>query len=307
MTLTDSLRDLSGDKKPLKYSGLLQFSGMSPDELAEFKATWASVPRDRKSEIVGKLVELSEDNLELDFSGVFRASLEDPDETVREEATRWLWECDNRAIIRPLIDLLLGDPSSKVRAAAAMALRKFATTAQNGKLLSRDADKIREALMEVIGQPEEEVEVRRRAIETVACFDVPEADRIIRESYKSGESKIIQSSIYAMGQSSNTQWLPTVIEEIDHEDPAIRYEAATACGLLGDESSVSHLIKLVHDDDLQVQLAAVRALGAIGGPVAKRALQQCLELGDEELQEEAQGALSDIAFDADPLAYRFQS
>ena len=254
-----------------------------------------------------KLVELCEDNLELDFSAVFRACLEDTDEGVRETATRGLWECDDRAIIRPLIGLLQGDPSAKVRAAAAMSLGKFAEMAQNGKLLPRDADRTREALMAAIDRHGQDLEVRRRAIEAAANFDLPEIDKIIQDAYDSGSTELMQSSIYAMGRSSNTRWLPIILKEMESEDPAVRYEAANACGQLGEESTIPHLIQLIEDHDLEVQQAVVRALGMIGGPLAKRALQQCLKMGDEVLEMAAEDALSSLEFDDDPLTFRFET
>ena len=307
MTLKDFLTDLADDEKQLKYSRLLQVSGLSSAETAEFKTEWRSVPPTRKQDIVGKLVELCEDNIELDFSGVFRVCLEDADEDVREKATQGLWECDDRAIIRPLIDLLHNDESAKVRAAAGMSLGKFSAMAQNGKLLPRDAERILEALMAVIDGKEADLEVRRRAIEAVSYFDFPKRVDIIRGAYDSGDPKLLQSAIYAMGQSSNTQWLPNVLMEMDHELAAIRYEAANACGQIGDESTVPHLIQLLQDEDTQVQLAGVKALGAIGGALAIRALQQCLKMEEETLVEAAKETLSSMEFDDDPLGFRFQA
>ena len=301
LTVKNRFRDLGDQEQPVKYTALLQLSGLSSDEAIEFKAGWPSVPDTRRREILAKMADLCEDNLELDFSAVFRAALDDVDEQVRETATLGLWECEDRAIIRPLIALLTEDPSAKVRASAGVSLRNFATMAQSGKLLSRDADRIREALMGVIGRPDQDLEVKRRAIEALACFDFPETDQIIREAYASGEPKLKQSSIHAMGQSCNPQWLPTVLDEFDDEDAAIRYEAANACGQLADESTVPHLIRLIRDEDAQVQLAAVKAIGAVGGPLAKRALEQCLKMDDEALEEVAQDALGNIEFDGDPL------
>ena len=60
------------------------------------------------------------------------------------------------------------------------------------------------------------------------------------------------------------------------------------------------------DEDPEVQVSAVQALGNIGGVLAKRALQQALKLGDEAVEEAAQGALANIEFDEDPLGFRFQ-
>ena len=149
------------------------------------------------------------------------------------------------------------------------------------------------------------MEVRRRAIEAIASLDSPERDRIIRAAYESGDPGLLQSSIYAMARSSNAEWLPSVLRETGNESPAIRYEAAVTCGHLGDETVVPHLITLVQDEDRQVQLAAVKALGEVGGSLAKRALLKCLELGDEALKQAAEEAINSIEFDDDPLALRF--
>ena len=306
MTLKDLGSELADEAKALKFSSLIQVSGLSSEEVAEFKAGWPSVPEVRRNEVLDKLVEMCDDSLELEFSGVFKACLTDGDEGVREKAARGLWECDDRTVIRPLTALLQSDPSPKVRSAAATSLRKFATMAQEDKLSSRDADRIRDVLMTVIGLEEEELEVKRRAIEAAASLDLPEIDEIIHEAHQSGDPGLHQSAIFAMGQTSNPQWVPTILSEMDHEDPAIRYEAAVALGRLGDESTFPHLVKLILDDDLQVQLAVIAGLGSFGGPMAKRALQHCLKMEDEALVEVAQKTLRDLELD-DPLAYMYNT
>lgn len=305
MTLQDFLADLDSEDKPLKYSRLLQVSGLSSEETDEFKPAWASAHPTRRREIVDKLVELCEDNLELDFTRVFSVCLEDSDDDVREKAARGLWECDDRSIIPPLIGLLSDDPSPKVRAAVSTSLGRFAAMAQNGKLLARDGDRIQEALIAVIDRQDEELEVKRRAIEAVASFNLPDVDQIIRNAYTSGDLKLMQSSIYAMGQSFNSQWLSDVLREIDHEDASIRYEVASACGKLGDESTAPDLIRLLQDEDLHVQLAAASSLGDVGGQLARRALYQCLKIGDEALVDSARQALAQIEFSDDPLSLQF--
>ena len=306
MTLEKYLKELGDEERPLKQSGLLQLSGLSSDEMVDFKATWSQLSRSRKCDTLGGLVELCENNLELEFSSVFRACLGDDDDQVRETAARGLWECDDRVIIRPLISLLKDDRSAKVRAAAAASLGKFAAMAQDGKLLDRDAARIREVLLAAASKGGEDIGVQRRAIEAVASFDSPEIEQMIREAYDSGEIQLKQSAIYAMGRNSDSRWLPIILDDMRHEDPAIRYEAASACGLLGDETAVPHLISLIKDEDSEVQVSAVQALGAVGGSLAKRALIQCQKLGDDALEEAAEAALSSIDFDEDPLGVRFK-
>ena len=307
MTLDNYFSELTDPEIVIKHAGLLQLSGLAGSEIIELLGVWSTIPTERRREIVDRMVELVEDNLDLDFASVFRACLRDKDDQVRAKAARGLEDSDDRTIIRPLIDLLLKDDSLEVRASAAVSLGKFAVMAQDGKVLKRDGERIRVALMEVIDRDDESLETRRRAIESVASFNSPEVEQIINEAYDAGNPELKQSAIYAMGQSSNSAWMPIVIQETQSSDPAIRYEAATACGNLGEEDTVPHVIALLNDDDSLVQLASVGALGAIGGSLSKRALQQCLLLGDEAIEEAAKNALEEIEFDDDPMGCSAES
>ena len=307
MTLDNYFSELTDPETVINHSGLLQLSGLAGSEIIELLGVWSTIPTERRREIVDRMVELVEDNLDLDFASVFRACLRDKDDQVRAKAARGLEDSDDRTIIRPLIDLLLKDDSLEVRASAAVSLGKFAVMAQDGKVLKRDGERIRVALMEVIDRDDESLETRRRAIESVASFNSPQVEQIIKEAYDDGNPELKQSAIYAMGQSSNSAWMPIVIQETQSSDPAIRYEAATACGNLGEEDTVPHVIALLNDDDSLVQLASVRSLGAIGGSLSKRALQQCLLMGDDAIEEAAKNALEEIEFDDDPMGFSAES
>ena len=305
MSITEYLDTLAEDSDALKYSGLLQLSDLSSDESDEFETAWPSISTEVRRDILDKLTELAEDNLELDFTAAFRSCLDDGDDDVRELAARGLWECEDRKIIRPLVRLVNGDPSAKVRAAACTTLGRFTALAQDGKLGARDAETIRSALVGVIEGTDEEMEVRRRAVEAVAGLTAPGVEAIIRDAYESGVPEMKQSSIYAMGRSSDSAWLPTVLREMDDRSPAIRFEAANAAGLLGDEKVAPHLISLLRDDDLSVRLAAISSLGSVGGALASQALHKCLESEDEAVEEAADEALRQIEFDEDPLSLTF--
>ncbi|MDE2686366.1 MAG: HEAT repeat domain-containing protein [Chloroflexota bacterium] len=305
MTLDSYIAELSDESSPVKRSGLLQLSSLTRDDARDFRRLWRGVGRERRREVLGALTELSEDNLELDFSAIFRVCLSDECEIVREQATRGLLETDDRALIRPLIGLLSGDPSENVRAAAAISLSKYADLAQQGKLMSRDSQRVRDALLAVIANRDEARDVRRRAIEAVGSFDTDETSAIVRAAYESEDSAMRQSAIYAMGRSSNSVWLPIALSETNAADPAIRYEAANACGLLGEESTIPQIAALIGDEDIEVQCAAAIALGNIGGPTAKRALRRALDVGEDALTEAAAEALENLEFDEDPLGLGF--
>ena len=305
MTLPDLLTDLTDLEKPVTYSGLLQLSDLPVEGLAELKTVWSNLPTERRRETVRKLIELADDNVEFDFSSIFKSCLTDGDDAIREMAAKGLWEAEDRALIRPLVKLLENDTCAEVRASAAMSLKNFAVMAQNGKLLSRDGDRIRQALLAAARSPTEDIDVRRRAIEAVASFNTSETNIALREAYESDNPTLVQSAIFGMGQSSNADWLPTVVDEMTNPLPAVRFEAVTACGLLGEERVVPHLVRLLRDDDAEVRLASIKAIGLIGGPVAKNVLQQHLSDDDEAIEEAAREALISLAFEDDPLGYPF--
>ena len=171
VTLPDLLTDLTDLEKPVTYSGLLQLSDLPVEGLTELKTVWSNLPTERRRETVRKLIELADDNVEFDFSSIFKSCLTDGDDAIREMAAKGLWEAEDRALIRPLVKLLENDTCAEVRASAAMSLKNFAVMAQNGKLLSRDGDRIRRALLAVVNSPTEDIDVRRRAIEAVASFN----------------------------------------------------------------------------------------------------------------------------------------
>ena len=305
MTLPDLLTDLTDVEMPVTYSGLLQLTDLPVEGLAELKSVWPRLSTERRREVARKLIELADDNVELDFNSVFKSCLSDDDDAIREMAAKGLWETEDRTMIRPLVKLLENDTCAEVRASAAMSLKNFAVMSQYGKLLSRDSERIRNALLSVVTSPSEDIEVRRRAIEVVASFNTSETNSVVREAYESDNPTLVQSAIYGMGQSSNADWLPTVVDEMSNPLPAVRFEAATACGLLGEEGVVPHLVRLLRDDDSEVRLASIKALGLIGGPLAKHTLQQHLTDEDETLEEAAQEALISLELEDDPLSYQF--
>ena len=307
MTLPDLLTDLTDLEKPVTYSGLLQLSDLPVEGLTELKTVWSNLPTERRRETVRKLIELADDNVEFDFSSIFKSCLTDGDDAIREMAAKGLWEAEDRALIRPLVKLLENDTCAEVRASAAMSLKNFAVMAQNGKLLSRDGDRIRRALLAVVNSPTEDIDVRRRAIEAVASFNTLETNSVVREAYESDNPTLVQSAIFGMGQSSNPAWMPTVVDEMSNPLAAVRFEAVTACGLLGEEEVVPYLLRLLRDDDSEVRLASIKALGLIGGPTAKHVLQQHLSDNDEAIEEAAREALTSLEFEDDSLGYPLQT
>lgn len=277
-------------------SVLFALSNLHSKALAELSEAWSVLPVERRVEVVSQLVEMSEADFEVDFSEVFRLCLDDPDARVRTSAIEGLWEVEDVRLIRPLVRALTEDASALVREAAAVSLSRFALRAELGQLQPRLADLIWESLWQTVNLAEEDLSVRRRALESLAYFDRPEVQAAIGRAYQDEDSAMRISAIFAMGRSTDEEWSTQILDELESDIPEMRYEAARACGELQLAGAVSRLSQMTADADLEVKLAAVWSLGRIGGPEARRVLDICIEMGDEALIEAAREALDEIDY-----------
>ena len=307
MSLERCLRHITEAGRPLSHPALIELSNLSPDELGLFSRAWPKVAAERKHKVMDRLVGMAEDNAELDFSSIFRLCFKDPDDVVRQKAITGLWEYEDRSLILSLIELLNSDSSGHVRASAAAALGTFAALAQDGKILSKDGELVKVCLMKALQDKKEWLDVRRRALEAAAPFNTPDVNEYIHWAYDSDDLSLKSSSLYAMGSTGEPQWLALLFRELQSPNPPIRYEAANACGEMDEEEAAPHLIPLLNDDDLQVQLAAVSALGKVGGLLAKRALRRCLKKEDPVMEDAARSALENIQGIEDPLSFSYEA
>lgn len=297
------IANLVNSGKSLPSSKLAELSNLNSEELAVLEQVWATIEPKRRRQIVSQLVRLAEDDFELNFDSIFKNCLKDQDAQVRSKAIEGLWENEEPSLINPLINLLEQDSSEKVQAAAATALGKFVMLAEHKKLRSSRVSKACQALLAAISDKSKPIEVKRRALEAAAPINLPRVKRAILEAYQSDNPKLRGSSIYAMGKSCNPAWLPTLLKELGSTDAEIRYEAAGACGELGEEEAVPHLTALVNDPVTEVQLAAIQALGKIGGTEAKNCLEECLDDSSEAIQQAAEQALNEIEMGEEPLSF----
>jgi HEAT repeat protein len=303
MSLESFLESLADPSLDVPTSGFIELSDMSPEELGLFARTWWSIGLERQHWTIATLVTLAEDNPELDFAAIFKLCLKDEDEVVLEKAMEGLWEEEDRSVIPGLIQILRSDKSPGVRSAAAVALGKFSVLVQEGKMLPKDRKTIHDSLMDTLNDPDQPIDVRRRSLEAVAPFNTGDIKKIVSWAYESQDLSLKSSSIFAMGRTGESIWLPLLIKELQSPEPAIRYETANACGELGEDDAVPHLISLLEDDDYQVQLAGINALGKIGSPLAKKALLHCVKEGDAALEDAARAELQNIEFLEDPMAF----
>jgi HEAT repeat protein len=304
LPIEETIAALGDSAKPLLSSRLTELSHLNAQELALLEKAWGKIEPKRRRQIIYRLVELAEDNFELDFDDIFKSCLRDEDADVQSKAIEGLWENEESALIDPLIELLEPESPEKVQATAATALGKFALLAELEKLRPHHKTRVCRALLGVIEDSNRPLEIKRRALEAAAPLSLPQMEKAIARAYRSGVPRLKTSAIFAMGKNCDPRWLPILIKELGNADAEIRYEAANACGELGEKEATPYLSELTTDPDVDVQLAAIQALGKIGGPEAKDILERCLTDDSEAIQQAAEEALSELEASEDPLSFR---
>jgi len=149
-------------------------------------------------------------------------------------------------------------------------------------------------LIEVAADEREDLEVRRRALESAGFADREDVQALIEYAIDTPERALRAGALRAMGHSADVVWEPDVLAWLDHAEPELRFEAARAAGELALASAVPQLARLIEDAaDRAVQIEAIAALGEIGGAPAQRALERLAERIDPDEAEDLVAAIDD--------------
>ncbi len=303
--IDDVLQILRSAERPLTAQAIYGLSDLSDEDLNQLRASWGAIPVERRLLLVRRLVEVAETNFEMDFAAVTRLALTDLDDEVREVAVEATWTDESPDMLRRLMTLASGDSSEGVRAAAASALGRFILEGELGKFdpgLARQAENI---AIKLYQDENEDVDVRRRALEAIANSGRSGVTDMIEEAYQDDNPRMRTSAIFAMGRSCDSRWSSVVLRELISENPEMRFEAARAAGELELRESAPYLADLLQESDREIMLMAIWALGEIGGAEAQRLLEDMIETadeaGDEDLVEALEEALSSAHLVGDDL------
>ncbi len=304
VTLDEALESITSHDCSPSASHLSKLSDLSKEQLRIFRLSWSKLGDFQRQEVISKLAEIAEHNVEFNFDAIFKAGLEDRDQQVRLNSIAGLWENDEAWLMQKLLNILKSDKSTDVRIAAAQALERFCLIAELEEATLEHKEKLESELLDVFYNKEETTELRRRALEAVAPLSLSNVLRAIKAAYESGEMEFKVSSIYAMGLNCDLSWLPVLFLELENKDPELRYEAARACGELSQDDAIPHLIPVTRDEDKDVAIAAISSLGKIGDDEARETLQSLVNHSDQVIREAAEQALHELELYNDPFSQR---
>ncbi len=165
-----------------------------------------------------------------------------------------------------------------------------------GKLPEGHTQPVENALIQAVDS-DDDLNVQRRAVESLGFIDRENVQTIIRRAYRHNTPEIRTGALQAMARSLNADlWHDYVVDELDSDTPAIAFQAIYAAGELQLQDALPTLLTLLLSEDIELRDAAVWALGEIGGSRTMHALQalQNAQPDNNELQELIGDALANI-------------
>ena len=270
-------------------------AGLQSEDLQRLRPVWESLHASYRRRLMRALVDVSETNFELNYGAFARFGMGDSDPGVREAAIEVLWEDESLDLMLWLIETARSDDAREVRAAATSALGRFILAGELGELPESETVKAQEAVIAILNNASEDVDVRRRALESIANCTHDIVGGAIHSAYNGDDRRMQISAVFAMGRSCDDRWGDQVIHELDSEDSEMRYEAARAAGELELEEAIPHLSRLAFDEDVEIKDVSIWSLGEIGGKEAVRVLnllqRDARVSGDQDLVKAIEEAL----------------
>ena len=296
ITVEALIAQLLHDASVPELASLQALSDLSLRDYESLREQWPLVAADRRREVVEQLVENAREDVFLQLGRLLRIALGDSEAEVRQAAIEGLWDDDAGDLIGPFVQMLHNDPALDVRAAAAAALGAYVLAGELDELDASLAMRVEEALLGVLHDDTEPLEVQCRALESIAFSGETGVRQLIEDAYYSPYEEMRVSALIAMGRSADVRWRGLARAELQNPSSAMRVGAAVACGELEARAAEDDLIELLGDEEQLVRLAAIFALGRIGGRVAREALQAVAGSEFEIEAAAAEDALEEMLF-----------
>lgn len=289
-TFEDALEELKTDDESLPSPALIVgLSALSDSHLAELAPVWDGLGDKYRHVLMQMLVDANLSNFELDYNAIGYATLYASQADVRQAAIELLWEDESVHLLRELLTIALEDEAFTVRAEATKALGRFVLKGELGKLADDAIEATQNTLFNIIGNADEESEVRRFAIESISNCTRDGIPEIIETAYASPDPNMRLSAIIAMGRSCDEKWENKVLAELESHDDDMRIAAIRSAGEIQLETATGQIIKNIENGDREEQEIAIWSLGELGGKEAIRTLESLLagaeDAGDVELTE----------------------
>ena len=291
---------LLSDRKEFPRRYLQEFSDIGTLELKTLLDIWPQVKPGRKLTLLEELDALAETDTLVSFDDVARALLTDPEPDVRTRAIRLLDEYEDPKVVPSYLDMLKNDPEVNVRAEAANALHLFVDLGELEEIPEDIYHQVEDALL-ASAASEDNVRVRRLALESLGYSSRLEVSTLIESAFHREDPAWQASALVAMGRSADERWTDAVTRSLVHVDDRVRIAAVQAAGELSLQAARPILLKMLgEEEDADILSAVIWSLSQIGGEDVRTYLENLLDqLEDDEQIAFLEEALDNLAFTED--------
>lgn len=296
-SVLDALLD---ENRQFPHGYLREFSDIGSLELKTLLDVWPRVTLGRKQSLLEELRILAEADTLVSFDDLARAFLTDPEPTVRTRAISLLAESDDIKLVPTYLDMLNNDVDVNVRREAANVLNLFVDLGELEEIPEDILHQVEDALL-ASANGEDDVRVRRAALESLGYSSRPEVITLIEAAFQREDPNWQASALYAMGRSADDRWADDVLNSLFNDDDRIRRAAVRAAGELSIKLARPLLLRLLaEEEEEEVTSAAIWSLSQIGGEDVRIFLENLLDQAEDEDQIEfLEDALDNLAFTED--------
>jgi len=291
-TVDELMYELVSGAGPVRIGNLHALADLSEAELAELQDFWLLISSRRRVQAARGCLHLLRSSRTLQFKAFFLHLLTDPAALVRELAVEGL-SLDVYPDALPHLELIAShDASDAVRRSAVQALGRFLQVGETRFWAEGVVMRIREILARLIADTDQSLALQCIALESLGYSPGPIYMLLLPEAYRSDLEELRVSALVAMGRSREAHWEDFLLEAFDDQSGAVRRAAVQAGGLLGLESFRDLSLSIIElESDSRLRIAAIEALGWLGGPTAYEGLLLAAESDDPEQQEAVWQAL----------------
>ena len=299
---SDILSELRENNRELTYKEIQSFSDLSEENLAQFRQTWNLLSNKRKEMFFELLLVEFMSNTLMDFSEIALIGLNDEDPNIRRGSLKLLMDNRKSYFLDRLISISKQDPDTEVRLDAISTLGYFLMDTDMAERGKNKAEKVLKTLESLMESPDKMT--RLRVMEALAYVDHPSIIPLVYASLTSDIDTEIASGLRAVQNSLNRRWAANVIENLDHPNPDVQYEAIKAVGELQLKRARNRILSLLArfdqlDDDILD--ATILTASQLGGNQVKEMIEMIEEIFEDEedmaeLFEEAKSNLELVDF-----------
>lgn len=237
---------------------------------------------------------------------IVRLLLEDSE--LKIDAAQSLAKLGDESALEGLIEMM-GDPDAAVRQAVVGALNSIGSAQMSSRVLTLLTDPnplVRESAAKIagyFGNPasadlllkscnDRDERVRQAAIEHLPFLEDDRIVEMLKNAVRNDTPRVRAAAARALAQQSDEGSMSALLGALKDEDLWVRYFAARSLGNF-DRPEVVEALSDIADNETHnnVLIAALEALGSIGGDAASRTIESYIDFSDQDVSRAAVSSL----------------